>query len=192
MLYNEPMKITVITPLFPPDIGAPAPYVKDLVGRLKEHKVTVWCYGHLPEAVSGVQTLTVSKRSRLLLRMMRMTYRVFRSARHNDVLYVQNGASVELPACLAAILTRTPLVYVISDPLASEHNKHSLFRNLTANITKKIAAAVIEQTELNPLPPGRPEILPLEDYPEADFSAYESAWEKHLNYLNATFIYVTS
>lgn len=193
VMYNQViMNIVIITPLFPPDIGDPAPYTKELAKRLAGHTVTVWCYGHLPEKVAGVEIHTVSKRSSLMLRMLRLTKALYSNAKQDDILCVQNGASVELPAVIVSLLTRTPLVYAISDAIAQKHTQQSLLRGIVAKIARKRAVTVIEDSSGAPLPLHKPEVLPLSPYPESAIEQYETAWKHHLSQLNEIFSHAKS
>lgn len=177
------MRIVLATPLYPPDTEDPAPYVKELARHLaSQHIITIVTYGRLPENVPGVQIVAVNKRRPLPLRLIAYTMALRRVARDADVLYAQNGPSTELPAGLVALVTRTPLVMHIGDPVAHEHAAtHPLLR-LIERFAFSRAQAVITDS---PLP--RPEILPLEPEPVAAQDAHRVSWEMHLRTLENTF-----
>lgn len=169
------MKIVLASALFPPDIAAPAPYVKELAKRLgQKHSVTTVVYGHLPEQVVGVPIVAVDKRRPLPLRLVAFTFALWRAVRHADVLYIENGASVELPALIVSSITRTPILMHLGDSTAKKYFYHkALLRRIVGTIKE------------SPLP--RPEILPLEPRPETALAAYEASWQEHLTALEKIF-----
>lgn len=187
------MRITVVTPLFPPDIGAPAPYVKELAERLSIPGLTVLCYGKLPEAMPGVTVTTVKRRHSALRRFYAFTRALFRASRQSDVLYVQNGLSVELPALLVSFFTRTPIVFTDSDPLAAEAAKESWLRyGVNALLIARSTAVVRMDNEEASFPEAAPEILPFSPHPSEALEAHERTWERHVTYIRNIFSYVTT
>ena len=118
------MKIVLATPLYPPEIAEPAPYVKELAKRLSgRHAVTIVAYTRLPEKVSGVSIIVVDKHKPLFIRLVVYFFTLLRAAWHADIVYAMNGASVELPAALVALVTRRPFVFHIGDSVAHERAK---------------------------------------------------------------------
>lgn len=176
------MKIVLATPLYPPDIAEPAPYVKELAKRLsKEHEVTVVTYGSHPEMIEHVRVVSTDKHRPLYLRLVTYFFSLWSTAAGADVLMVENGASVELPAGILARLSRTRLVLHRGD--ASAHARASKSRVLTwiEHFVEKKAYAIVEN---RPLP--SPEILPFAPKPVEALAAYEASWENHLTLLNKT------
>ncbi len=105
------MKIVLATPLYPPEIGGPATYVKELAHKLRdEHEVTIVAYASTSEKVPGTTLITVSKRRALPVRLAKFTYELWRVSRRADVVYVQNAVAAGLPAVIVRLLTRTPVV----------------------------------------------------------------------------------
>lgn len=169
------MKIVLATPLFPPEIAEPAPYVKELAKRLGAlHEVTVVAYAHLPEEVPNVRIVEVDKRRPLLVRLLAFTYMLCRSVRQADVVYAMNGASVELPALLASFVCRTPLIFAVADRAAHERAKGG---GVIGFIERRAFAR--SRCLVRDLPPPRPEILPLEPRPAEALAAYDVAWATH-------------
>ncbi len=169
------MKIVIASPLYPPDIADPAPYVKELARRLSgEHTVVVVTYGRLPEEVPGVQIMTTDKRQPALFRIIGFTVSLFRALRSADILYVQSGVSAELPALTALSWYRPKVLLRITngaEGLVRHTVRHIMLRHATRIST--VAALV------------RPEILPFAPRPEAALRAYGSAWETHLHLITA-------
>lgn len=170
------MKIVLATPLYPPDIAEPAPYIKELAKRLStDNEVTVVTYGRYAEPVPGVRIIQVPKQSLLPIRLLRYALALAPVAREADVLYIENGPSVELPATAVSFLMRTPVVVHQGDPLAkSRAERHPLLR-LIARLAEKRATRTITVS-----PVARPEVISFLPYPEAEMLTYEKSWEEHL------------
>jgi glycosyltransferase involved in cell wall biosynthesis len=125
------MRITVVTPLYPPDLGRLATHTKELSKRLaKEHRVTLVAYGELPEQVSGVIVRVVSKQLPIILRLFHFTVRLWQESRNSDCLYVGDGASVGLPALLVGRLRRIPVIRFMLDDEARERAERSLYTGI--------------------------------------------------------------
>jgi hypothetical protein len=173
------MKIVLATPLYPPDIAEPAPYVKELAKRLKlHHEVTIVAYGHLPEKVPGVKIVAVPKNRMLPLRLIDYTFKLLQAARGADIIYAQNGASVELPAALITLAICRPLIMGLGDASAHSRAAHKRVLGLIERFALGRAKAVVPI-----IPPERPEILPFEPKPEAALHAYEKSWGEHVRQL---------
>lgn len=105
------MKIILATAVFPPEIGGPATYVKEVAERLRDtHTITIVAYASTSEKVAGTTLITVSKRRALPLRLLKFTSVLYRAARGADVLYVQNAVAAGLPAIIVKLLTGIPVV----------------------------------------------------------------------------------
>lgn len=193
------MRILLVTPLYPPDISEPAPYVKELARRLSlHHSVTVLAFNHIPEESSGVKTIPVEKSDILPIRLFRFMRTLMQSARTIDVLYLHNGPSVELPILLFSFFTRIPIYIRLGDEVALAHTaKHSLrMRLLRHTISRTQGVVVHTQTSapstlfVKDIPPERihnlerplprPEILPFVPYPTEAMGAYETSWGRHV------------
>jgi len=195
------MKILIATPLYPPDIAGHAPYVKELAARLKnEHEISILAYNHIPEKVAGVTIIAIDKHLPLPVRISRYTLALLREARKADVVYVQNGASTELPMLIVSKLTKTPFVLRLGDTVPLENaarntwhkvllhaavnaaDKVALHEN-TTSITQKLMKKFAPKLLTISRPLARPEILPFAPYPLPAFEAYESSWAQHVNNL---------
>lgn len=169
------MKITFITPLFPPDVSASAAYAKLLLTKLAtNHSVTGIIYGHLPETVTGARLITIDKRHMPLVRLIRVFVTLWRE-RQADVIIVANGPATELPTLLLLPLLRKRLVFVIFDEQAA-----------TKNIMARLRVASIRFFAKRTITPDLPSLLPLEIHPfktiePATALAHEAAWQKHLH-----------
>lgn len=177
------MKIVLATALYPPDIAEPASYVKTLAKHLTaSHTVTIVTYGHIPEKIPGVRIIATAKSYVLPVRLLLYTISLFRAGREADLLYMQNGASVELPVAIVSIFTRIPVFIRFGDTSAHVWAQKHFLRRLVENFVSKKGYSV---TAPNPL--ARPEILPFDEYPAKEFQNYENSWKEHLVALENTF-----
>jgi hypothetical protein len=176
------MRILITTPLYPPDIAAPAPYVKELATRLASvHEISVLTFSHLPERVPGVTIIEVDKRKPLLTLLVSFTRALVRILKEVDVVLVENGPAAELPAFFASFFVATPYIVHTGDGLAQKRTERSPLHRLLAALARARAHAVITD-----VPHARPEILPFELEPTDAFAAYESSWQTHMNILTET------
>ncbi len=178
------MKVAIATPLYPPEIAEPAPYSKELAKRLKDnHSVTIIAYTHLlPEKVPGVEIIAIKKHNPLPIRLFLYTIALFKVAIKSDLIFTQNGPSVELPVLLISLMTRVPIVMNISDKPAHNRAKDNSFINF---IEKYLQNKSVEVITKNPL--EKPEILPLEEMPTEKINSYNKSWEEHVGKLNEIF-----
>ncbi|MFZ3044224.1 MAG: hypothetical protein WA058_03935, partial [Minisyncoccia bacterium] len=66
------MKIILATPVYPPEIGGPATYTKELATRLRgEHEIVIVAYASTSEILSGTTLYVASKRRPLPLRLLK-------------------------------------------------------------------------------------------------------------------------
>ncbi len=122
------MKIVLATPLYPPEIGGPATYVKELCERLhQKHDLTVVAYTDKGEPFTGVKLLTVKKSDMLPLRLWQFFRAIWRTSEEADLIYVQNAMAAGLPAALVSRLRRLPLVLkFVGDEAWERASQHRL------------------------------------------------------------------
>ena len=150
------MRILIGSPLYPPDLAQPAPYVKELAERLsRDHSVHLVVYGEIPEKIPKVIIDSVSKKKPLFQRIFSYTKILLEKARSADVLYIQNGASVELPTLLVSFVTKTPVFLGISDMSAYQKSQRTIFLKILLYLVRTRARGVIQK-----MPLAKPEILP--------------------------------
>lgn len=106
------MRLVIATPLYPPEIGGPATYAKLLFDGLPEKGIEVALVKfsevrHLPKGI----------------RHIAYALRVFRAARHADVILVQDTVSCGLPALVASRFARTPLIARVPGDYAWEQGR---------------------------------------------------------------------
>lgn len=120
------MRILLVTPLYPPDLGSLAFYCKELAKRLSEtQEIALLTYGSHPEQIPGVTIHFVPKNIPIVLRVIKFTIRLWREAKNNDVLLVSDGASVGLPAFIVHWLRGIPYIRQVTEDESWERAVHT-------------------------------------------------------------------
>ncbi len=195
---DHSMRILLVTPLYPPDISEPAPYVKELAKRLsKEHTVTILTYGHVPETVPHVAIISIEKSNILPVRLFHFLRTLLQCVRHTDIVYAQNGPSVELPLLVMTFLSDAKIFFRLGDDVPLRHSlTRPLLRYLITRTLRRAYHVVAHEkdndtmkTLLSPIstshysivsrPQARPEILALKPYPADALHSFDESWEKH-------------
>jgi len=178
------MKLVLATPLFPPDIGDPAPYSKEVARRLASSFTTaVVTYGSLPEEVTSVRIVSVNRSVPTLLRVILYTLKLASEAREADCIYLQNGPSTELSALLVSVVLRKKLVYALSDQRVLQRESSSILLSILRRLVSRVAAETITD-----FPNTRPEILPFSDS-SVEMNSHEKSWETHIHSLTLALEY---
>jgi hypothetical protein len=197
------MRILLVTPLYPPDIAELAPYVKELATRLAPtHTVTILTYGHLPEVIAGVAINAIEKSSILPVRLFRFLIALKKHAEHTDVIYTQNGPSVELPILLFSFISHMPLYLRIGDRVSLKNSlRHTVLKKLLMHTMRRARTVFIHRSDdgadalvetcshIHSMlrPDSRPEILPFAEFPKEAFTCFEKSWDTHVTELTTRF-----
>ena len=105
------MRILIATPIYPPEIGGPATYTKELVERWHDtHEIIVVTFTNNTQALPGSVLISVDKQLALPVRLFKFFVAVYKASKNADVLYVQNAMAAGLPTVLAGMLRRKPVV----------------------------------------------------------------------------------
>lgn len=180
------MKVVVAAALYPPDTTETAQYVKEVATRLsKSHEVVLVVYAYMPESIPNVRIVTINKRAPLLIRLLSFTYALFIETRDADVVYVENGPAVELPAGLVTRTLPVPLVVHLGDVRAYERLDKPWIYKVTERFLLSKAKKLVRD-----IPPTKPEILPFAPLPTEEHEYYEAAWKKHVDMLSSLFTHV--
>lgn len=171
------MKILILSPLFPPDVGAPAPYAKELMSRLKAHSVSALIYGYLPESVDGVSIAAIDKRTWLVRRLVTYTKALAQASKEADLIVVNNAPSVELPVFLVSLFRKNTIVLCESDPLALKASKKGFYKLLHTLIIRRAKKIIILPEETVYLTPER---LPFTNVADLASVAQNEWWDTHL------------
>ncbi len=173
------MNVLIVSPLFPPDVSPSAKYTKELCGRLVQtHHVTMLHFGALPERVPNVLFVSLSKKVGLVLRTLRMTTALYQQSKQADVILLQNGPSIELPALLVSLIARKTFICVVSDQPARNRSSESVLQKKIHTLLARRCTRCVEVLDL----PGliHPMIHPLQVHPTHQLEHYEQSWKQHL------------
>lgn len=139
------MRILIVTPLYPPDLGRLATYSKELARHLsKTHQVTLVTYANIPEELPGVEIICISKSLPLATRLIEFSQAVRRAAKKADVIYVGDGASVGLPSWIATRFQRIPFIRFVMSDEAWERATQSKTNILSEEAFMKLPPATLK------------------------------------------------
>ena len=92
------MKIIIATPIYPPEIGGPATYTKELCAHLANtHDITVIAYTNSTDAFPNTHFVPVGKGRPLPVRLAVFFLKLLRASKGADLIYVQNAMAAGLP-----------------------------------------------------------------------------------------------
>lgn len=116
------MRVVIATGIFPPDIGGPATYVEGLAPELcgKGWDVEVVTYGEASSDEFPFPVARISRGSRLPRRYASYFVSMRKALAGADLVYIQDPMSAGLPATLAALTRRKPVVLKVVGDLAWE------------------------------------------------------------------------
>lgn len=104
------MKILVATPLYPPEIAEPAPYIKQLAERWStSHDVTVVAYANSIIPPAAMRSIAVNKRRPLPSRLFAFTMALWKASRTAEVLFAEHAVAASLPAVIVGRLRKIPV-----------------------------------------------------------------------------------
>jgi len=194
------MRILIATPLYPPDIAEPAPYVKELAQRLLfKHHITILTYNYIPEIIPGVHIISIPKYAILPIRLIRYTYKFWSEARKVDYVYIQNGPSTELPLIFISFFIKARCILRLGDEASLTHALKNIYRKTLLRLALHRADFVITHCNSSPCttklkemisgitsydiprPLPRPEILPFVPYPTLAFELHNRTWQEHIH-----------
>ncbi len=105
------MRIIIATPIYPPEIGGPATYTKELCERIAgAHDITVITYTNSADAFPHTHLIPVGKGRPLPVRLAVFFVKLLRASKSADIIYVQNAMAAGLPVALVHVLTGIPFV----------------------------------------------------------------------------------
>lgn len=174
------MKVLILTPLFPPDIGDPATYVKELATRMTMHETSLLIYGHLPEAVSGVGITAIDKRQWLPKRLVAYTIALFNLSKKADLIIINNAPSTELPALFVSFFVSKKMILCESDSLAIIAVQGGFYKIIHSLLKRRCNTIIVLPYE------GlykKPEVLPFSTTDEKTLATREAWWNNHLKEL---------
>ncbi len=115
------MKVLLVSGIFPPDIGGPATYVRQLSQDLEVlgHEVTIITLGVKSEIeyIGATKVLKIGRHLSLPTRMISTTFNLFKECRKSDAVFA-NGLFIE--TALSIFLARNQMksvVKIVGDPV---------------------------------------------------------------------------
>ncbi len=121
------MKILLVTPIFPPEIGGPATYTWELAHRLKNHDVSVIAFGDQGDSLNRLHLLKIRKGFLRkipvvgsFIRQMNLYFSVLKKGRDCDLIYIQGPLVVGYFGSLAAKKLKKPVVMKFVGDIAWE------------------------------------------------------------------------
>lgn len=116
------MKILIITPIFPPEIGGPATYVSQLIERLKnKHEFSVITFGEKITSLNSAKVTVLKikyKIGGLFLRQWSLWKAIKKQIKNADFVYTQGPFEVGVVTNLVAKKYKKPLLMkFVGDPL---------------------------------------------------------------------------
>ncbi|MFB6181774.1 MAG: glycosyltransferase family 4 protein [Candidatus Magasanikbacteria bacterium] len=120
------MKLLISAGIYPPDIGGPATYVRELQEKLPEEgiEVDVVVYS---DSESGYDeqydVYRINRNQSVLERYWDYFKQAFRLAKNADLIYVQGPGGPALPSYFASRLSRTPYIMKIVGDYAWEQSR---------------------------------------------------------------------
>ncbi len=173
------MHITVVSPLFPPDTGAPAPYVKSLIKNLSaDNLVTLICLGYLPESVDKVNFLTIDKRKNKLGVILMTINQLFKVRKETDIYLINNSPVTELAALICSFFVKNPFLLCISDKIALKATDKGFYKYIHSIFKKRIIGIIsLPNEDLTYL---TPEILPFDKIDNNVNEQQSDWWKEHI------------
>lgn len=132
------MRILITTPIWPPEIGGPATYIKELVARLpKTYQPTILAFADNPEIPEG-PFQTVSKKNPAIIRQIIFIKKILGLGKNMDLIYAQNAMAAGVPSVIAAKLLKKPLILkFVGDNAWESAFRHGQTKKLLEDFLKK-------------------------------------------------------
>lgn len=142
------MRVLIVTPLYPPDLGKVAEYTNILAKKLStNHDVSIATYGNLPESIPKFSVYCISKQLPRFIRLTRFTFLLWRIARNADFLLVSDGASVGIPSVIVSILRSIPLIRNVQDDELWERTHGEEEKNTSLNWIRRLQSWVLKYAD---------------------------------------------
>jgi glycosyltransferase involved in cell wall biosynthesis len=106
-------KILLATPIYPPEIGGPATYTKELSQRLHDkYDLTILTYGEEGKSpvFPGTKLITINKSLSMPIRVLMYTLKLLSISKDFDLIYVQNAVASGLPVAINKMIRKTPFI----------------------------------------------------------------------------------
>lgn len=125
--YSYAMRIVIATGIYPPEVGGPATFSRNLAEELlaKAHETVIVTYGDQKTQRSPGLVHVISRGSWVIARYIRYAIVVYKEARKSHSVFAQGPVSEGVPACIAAYAARRPLFLKVVGDVAWESAQRS-------------------------------------------------------------------
>ena len=105
------MRILITTGIYPPDVGGPATYTKNLAQEFikRGHEIKIISYGQ-PEATQGIELAGISRKTNIVLRYFKYFFQVLKWGKDADFIYTFDILSAGLPSVAANVFLRKKII----------------------------------------------------------------------------------
>lgn len=106
-------KLLIATPIYPPEIGGPATYTKELTERLSgEYEIEIITFGDTISSpiFPNTKLHLIDKNNLMPIRLIKFFFKLILIIRNFDIVYVQNAMAAGLPVALALKLFKKPFM----------------------------------------------------------------------------------
>ncbi len=135
------MKIVIASSMYPPEVGRPAAYIKELAEHLsRHHQISIIAYAKTRHLASDIKLASINKRLPLIIRLSSFFFALWKVSKKANLLYVQNAMSAGLPTALVSILRGLPFIVSFIGDEAWE-------RACQRHFTKKSLRAFLENPD---------------------------------------------
>lgn len=133
------MKILIATPIYLPEIGGPATYIKELCTRINnKHDITVIAYSDFGVAFPGTKLVKITKHAPLLQRLIKYFLALWKISKNTDIVYVQNAMAAGFPVALVCAIKKIPfIVKIVGDEAWERATQHRLTNKNWEEFLKK-------------------------------------------------------
>ena len=178
------MNILIATPLYPPETADSAVYVKRLADLLNSegNSITIVTYSSVPEKIKGVNILITNKYRPLFFRILAYIRLLWKVVSSTDIIYAENGASVEFPIWIISLFVKKTIIFHIGDKTAYRNAQKNILLKNIQKLAFNRAAKIIRD-----IPLKKPEVLPFKEVSLSEKEAYATSWSKHIQLLIENF-----
>lgn len=105
------MNLVIATSIYPPEIGRPSTYIKELAEHLsKHHHVSIVAYTDTKHLNNNIKLAPINKQLPFFIRLISFSFALWQVSKKADILYVQNAMSAGLPATIVSAIRGVPFV----------------------------------------------------------------------------------
>jgi glycosyltransferase involved in cell wall biosynthesis len=106
-------KLLIATPIYPPEIGGPATYTKELAQRLiSQYDIEIVTFGNTLSSpvFPNTKLHLIDNGSIMPIRLIKIFFKLILIIRNFDIVYVQNAMAAGLPVAIVCFMFRKPFI----------------------------------------------------------------------------------